>query len=1324
MKTKYFFLIVFISLIVSVPCLSQNFLPRQLYIKVSDPSGIPKITVKDGDTILSMDNATLQQIFRDNHVYSFTRSFTVADSMKPAKKYGLDKVYSLSCNCDVNGLIQEIQGQSTQEIYAFVEKIPVYAFVYSPNDYHLQDSNPLTGIDSALNLINAKTAWDYTKGDSNVLIGIVDGNLMASSYWNHEDINGKIVFWDTVNGSSDYFHGLFVSGCAAGNTDNGVGKSSIGNKCRLMFSSHSWSAEGLLTLSYHGAKVLNASWGSPQYSNTMQLAINAVTDNGTLVVAAAGNWPDATGKFGYHYYPASNNNVLSVTSIDYNDHFITWDTNITAQHHNYNDSVDICAPGYHVLGLWDACSSCYKRATGTSFASPIVAGTAGLVFSINPCLKPSDVTTILKSTANDTIYSIAENQPFLDSLGAGRLDAAAAVKLADSLYKPRNYYVQNGQNISWNANKYVESEIVIATGGTLTIHSTVLFNPNARITIQRGGKLIVDGGKLTSNCACGMWSGIDVWGNRSLSQFYQTNQGVAIFQNGAIVENAITAVRTLRPTPTDEDEWSYEMDYTGGIIIGNNAIFRNNQRAVLFQPYENFHPVTNAVADNYSYFTNCTFETTDDYIDSTKIVSCFTDLNGVRGIKYNGCTFRNTKSGGVSRELLGNGINSLSSSFYVRETCLDPYVPCVHVQPTSFANLNYGIKALGTDPAKTVLVDKSLFSNNYTGIYLGSIQQATITRDTFYVKCAVTSTNVIGGGLYLNECHNYTVTENYFYSDYSTSIQTQAKSVGVAVNNSNLGNYLNVYNVIYNNRFEKLNYCILPMNKNRNTNGSFGLELKCNDFIYPNEFDIAVTKEPGTSLMGIRYNQGTNAPTNGSPAGNTFSYTWVSTGAPYSDYFNQGENLIYWYHPNYGGANIVPWHHSPTPIVYPQPAVNSPAYYKPYSCPSSLTTGGGGAIEDLLTEKNVSEEKADSVAGLLALLVDGGDTPGTESFIQTSTNFQTLEVRDDLLSKTPYLSDSVMVSAASKEDVLPPAIITEILAANPQAGKSDTIMQILENRTVPLTEDQLAEIQDGLFIVGAKESLETKLAGYKSEYNAALRMILQHYKNDSLNPMANDSVIWYLNAENQLWAKYTLAFEYLGKGDIVNGENILNNIPDLYSLNAEQLFEHQQYLSFFNMATQLAQQGKSIPEVDSAQVQALTGFLNNSNGLIAGYARNILVAKGLAVYQEPYILPEGEVKSSKIRYKSKKDKFDLNNLKIYPNPARDYIIIEYTLKTETDNAMICIYDFNGKPRQYIPLENTSDYLVVPVTGLPAGGYVCTISQNNRPVQSARFIVVK
>jgi len=204
---------------------------------------------------------------------------------------------------------------------------------------------------------------------------------------------------------------------------------------------------------------------------------------------------------------------------------------------------------------------------------------------------------------------------------------------------------------------------------------------------------------------------------------------------------------------------------------------------------------------------------------------------------------------------------------------------------------------------------------------------------------------------------------------------------------------------------------------------------------------------------------------------------------------------------------------------------SNPNYFvKTESCPSSFLTGGG--IGEMIGEKSQSQENVDSISGLLDLLVDGGDTPGTDIFVETSTPDQTLEVRNDLLDKSLYLSDSVMITAATKEDVLPPAVITEILSENPQAAKSDTVMKILENRTTPLTEDQLATIEEGLFVIGAKESLETKLSGYRSEYNNALKRIIQFYKNDTVNSSAVDSVIWYLNSENQLWAKYSLVFEY------------------------------------------------------------------------------------------------------------------------------------------------------------------------------------------------------
>ncbi len=1316
MKTKNVILLTLFLFSMHFIVLSQDFIPGQLFVKVADKSGIPTISIDPPDTMVIMSNFAIQEIFQQNHVFRFEKVFPSYDYNGRPDNYGLKNIYKLSCNCDEEQLMTQILDHSDQ-MYTYVEKIPIDKIVYTPNDYHLQDQIPVSGPDTALNFIRAESAWEYTHGDSSVLIGIIDAKIFKP--WNHEDIIGKIAHWDTIGGSQGDFHGLFVSGCAAANTDNGIGKSSIGFNCRLIFSSHMGHGypNTLDSLSQMGAKVINLSWGHSSYpSATYQDAINTVTENGTLIVAAAANDSSYDGNFGYYFYPASYKNVLSVTSIDYNYKFLTWDNSIPYCHHNYNDSVDICAPGYHVMGLWDSCESCYKRSSGTSFASPIVAGTAGLIFSINPCLSPAQVVNILQSTSNDIIYTIPENYPFIGKLGSGALDAGAAVKLAYDNYRPQDYVIHDGESITWNESKYVDHYIEIESGGTLTVHGDVFLNKNAVINVHNGGCLFVNGGRLTSNCSCSLWSGINVWGNRNLGQF-STNQGKVSFSNGAVVENAIYAVRTIRPIPNyAPDSESYELDHTGGIIYAENTIFRNNVKAIWFLPYENLRPDGQTIVPNVSYIRKCLFETTRKFNDSTRHPVCFVDLNGVRGIQISGCTFRNTSSYFKKRDHIGNGINSVNSSFFVIPGCQDEN--CEQIVKGSFQNLNYGIKALGANPVKPAFIDRNIFSGNYTGVYLKGMVLSTVIRNNFWVKPSDSSKYDTIGGLYLDQCTSYQVEENTFTSNYSLeAMQSKAIRLGLVVNNSGIYD-----NRIYNNRFDSLNVGILAENRNRSTYGDYGLELKCNDFIYPNKYDIAVTRKTGTSNMGIRNTQGSNGTDSKDPAGNTFSYT-LNANVPYSDFYNECENLVYWYHYHNGGANVKPEHYSAT--VNPQfNQNNSHAYIKNTCCPSSFSPGGGTSIMDLIANMNHAEGNIDSISGLLALLVDGGDTPGTDEFIQSSTPGQTIEVRNDLLSKTPYLSDSVMLSAATKEDVLPPAIIAEILSANPQAAKSDTVIQALENRTLPLTEEQWAAIDQGLFVIGAKETLETKLSGFLSEYHEALKKIIIHYRNDSLNQAAGDSIVWYLNKANSLSAKYMLAFEYFEKGDTMSAENTLNNITSAFNLSSADLSEHGRYLSYFELLKQLKREGKSITETDSAQTQILYSLLNNSDGLVSGYARNVLLSKGIIDYREPYILPEEGYKLSAIRHRNFNEKYESSRMKVYPNPARDYIIIEYTLNAEPENAVIAIYDGGGKTIRSQSLNSTRDFLVIPLSGIPSGNYICSLRVGGKPLQNVRFVVIK
>ena len=182
--------------------------------------------------------------------------------------------------------------------------------------------------------------------------------------------------------------------------------------------------------------------------------------------------------------------------------------------------------------------------------------------------------------------------------------------------------------------KYYQT-VVVDSGVTLTVTCTVEMSPGTRLIVRPGGKLVVDGGRLTSACPGEMWQGIEVVGDRTKRQIPQW-QGKVELRNRAKIENAICGIRTgLGVNLVD-------VATTGGIILADSAYFTNNCRAVEVNSYTNHSPA-GTVTDNVCSFERCTFT-----VDSSNLFAAngtaFTEhvkLWDVRGVKFRGCTFQN-----------------------------------------------------------------------------------------------------------------------------------------------------------------------------------------------------------------------------------------------------------------------------------------------------------------------------------------------------------------------------------------------------------------------------------------------------------------------------------------------------------------------------------------------------------------------------------------------------------------------------------------------------------------------------------------------------------
>ncbi len=860
---------------------------------------------------------------------------------------------------------------------------------------------------------------------------------------------------------------------------------------------------------------------------------------------------------------------------------------------------------------------------------------------------------------------------------------------------------------AWTTDLTMDRSVKVKRGATLTITSEIKFPPQAKIYIEPGAALLVEGGTLTNACF-GMWQGIEVWGNSRLPQ-NTANQGYIYLGENSVVENARIAVSTARSNEDGDIDWRT----TGGLVIAKNCTFRNNYKAVQFLAYSQ---------TNKSDFQNVTFETTAPFIDGNSTPSDFVSLYLIHGVGFHGCTFRNTtRDNKPPEENHGNGIYSINSHYTIDnyEYCLIPIDPCPDPQiiPSSFSGLHYGVKAVNSDPTFYVNIERTDFDSNYRAVYLANADYSTVNLNTFHIP-AYSFTNDSLYCLYLNNCTGYSVQENYFKSQFHpVSIdQTPRSYIGIIVNNSGEAD-----NEIYNNRFDSIPWGIIAQDKNRNNDGSTGLRIKCNDFASAH-FDIKVALSGDHPTWGIALYQGDSLSETGL-AGNTFSSEHWTIHRAGSDIDNGGARFKYYHH-----RQIL----NQLPRVQPVYSLNvyikgTDMTYDTTECCLSQLSGGGALPDDLKEEIAGESDTINSIESLLSALVDGGSTEALNSEILNSLPSEALELREQLLNESPYLSDTAMRSAISKEEVLPNAMIRDVLVANPQSATSDKVLEELNNRVVSMPDSMLAEILAGEDIISAKEALETNLASHRAKRAQAFYNLIRYYKSDTINPSSRDSLISLLQRENSLPAKYQLAFEYLETGDTGAVNSTLDQIPGAFNLTGEESTVHDEYLDYFAVLKELAKNARNIFNIDSSSLAILQGIYTSGHEPVTSYARNILITSGNLTWHEPILLPENMKSTEKVK-KYNTDRFDEKSyLKVFPNPARQFVIAEYNLKekfNENSTTKLTITDMRGLTTESRILIKQQDQELINTSGYVPGSYTCTLVVNGKRIDSKKFVIVR
>jgi len=191
-------------------------------------------------------------------------------------------------------------------------------------------------------------------------------------------------------------------------------------------------------------------------------------------------------------------------------------------------------------------------------------------------------------------------------------------------------------------------------------------------------------------------------------------------------------------------------------------------------------------------------------------------------------------------------------------------------------------------------------------------------------------------------------------------------------------------------------------------------------------------------------------------------------------------------------------------------------------------------------------------------------------------------------------------------------------------------------------------------------------------------------------------------------------------------QNTLQAIDDTYRLDAEALSEHARLEAYMSVLVQLAQTNKNIYQVSAAQKANLFNLRQNSTGLAGAWATNLLnTVDDTLYYKESYLLPTEGNKSVIVKRKRPDIKiFESNKLKVYPNPAKDYVIVEYHLVDDAERVVVKVIDNNGFIRRTIEQENNHGFTVIDAQELETGTYICHVAANGSLVGVVKFIIVK
>lgn len=281
---------------------------------------------------------------------------------------------------------------------------------------------------------------------------------------------------------------------------------------------------------------------------------------------------------------------------------------------------------------------------------------------------------------------------------------------------------------------------------------------------------------------------------------------------------------------------------------------------------------------------------------------------------------------------------------------------------------------------------------------------------------------------------------------------------------------------------------------------------------------------------------------------------------------------------------------------------------------------------------------------------------------------------------------------------------------------AETILQEIDLRLDPMPEYMKDEILEGLFLLSDKELMEARRDMNQCLYHYGFSRLLSSSLTDTL-AIPIDTLMALLSADGSFASLIRQAWVLFENGDTISALNRMASIGTEINLSIAEITEIEQQQEFIQwLATN--------PSMDTTSLELLNILMQCHSVTVSSAAKGLLIANGLLIYDEPYLNPD-LTKCSVVRNPVKNYvKPTKSLLKVYPNPAYDFITIEYNTNNDKANVVVELSDESGRKVYIQQLVRQLDAIILDTRNFKSGNYFVKLVVDNKTANSAKFVIAR